>query len=177
MQNEEVKERKREIQGTGPRVTSAVVSVGVEEEVNGWGYLGQPSTSSDQLTGVSLTVPSATEESATFTEKQSTTASTGSATDVGLENDTSTTAASDTSSSSVTSTQKSSIPGGNVTTLKEDKAWDEPFKYEYDVLRHVGLGVAAVLFVTGILVLSCGKLSRMPKCRMASGKSYEVTRV
>ncbi|KAJ8378922.1 hypothetical protein AAFF_G00232870 [Aldrovandia affinis] len=57
------------------------------------------------------------------------------------------------------------------------KSWDTPFVYDYSSLRHVGLGLAAIFFVTGILVLACERLSQVPKCHVSSRKTYEVVRV
>ncbi|XP_018601012.2 FXYD domain containing ion transport regulator 5 [Scleropages formosus] len=58
-----------------------------------------------------------------------------------------------------------------------DESWDTPFKYDYNVLRHVGLSLAAALFLMGIAVMTCGRVCRKPRCHVNQGKSYSVTRV
>ncbi|XP_048951377.1 FXYD domain-containing ion transport regulator 5 isoform X5 [Canis lupus dingo] len=43
---------------------------------------------------------------------------------------------------------------------------DDPFSYDEDTLRKRGLLVAAVLFITGIVILTSGKCRRLPQlCR------------
>ncbi|KAB5550598.1 hypothetical protein PHYPO_G00055560 [Pangasianodon hypophthalmus] len=61
--------------------------------------------------------------------------------------------------------------------IKWDAKWNEPFEYDYSSLRHAGLTIAAVLFILGIMVITCGKMRCSRRCRMSKGRSYEVTRM
>ncbi|XP_068384748.1 FXYD domain-containing ion transport regulator 5 isoform X2 [Eschrichtius robustus] len=65
---------------------------------------------------------------------------------------------------------KTRLPRKNVRTdpaLKQTgSSEDDPFSYDEDTLRKRGLLVAAVLFITGIVILTSGKCRQLPRlCR------------
>uniref|UniRef100_A0A8C3WDB9 FXYD domain-containing ion transport regulator n=1 Tax=Catagonus wagneri TaxID=51154 RepID=A0A8C3WDB9_9CETA len=51
---------------------------------------------------------------------------------------------------------------------------DDPFSYDEHTLRKRGLLVAAVLFITGIVILTSGKCRQLPRLCRNHGRTYRV---
>ncbi|XP_072823323.1 FXYD domain-containing ion transport regulator 5 isoform X4 [Vicugna pacos] len=51
---------------------------------------------------------------------------------------------------------------------------EDPFSYDEDTLRKRGLLVAAVLFITGIVILTSGKCRQLPRLCRNSDRTYRV---
>ncbi|XP_013853760.1 FXYD domain-containing ion transport regulator 5 isoform X5 [Sus scrofa] len=51
---------------------------------------------------------------------------------------------------------------------------DDPFSYDEDSLRKRGLLVAAVLFITGIVILTSGKCRQLPRLCRNHGRTYRI---
>ncbi|KAM7058068.1 FXYD domain-containing ion transport regulator 5 isoform 4-T4 [Molossus nigricans] len=55
-----------------------------------------------------------------------------------------------------------------------DSSEDNPFFYDEDTLRKHGLVVAAVLFITGIIILTSGKCRQLPRLCRNYNRTYAV---
>ncbi|CAK6436931.1 unnamed protein product [Pipistrellus nathusii] len=57
-----------------------------------------------------------------------------------------------------------------------DSSEDDPFSYDVYTLRKRGLLVAAVLFITGIVILTSGKCRQLPRLCRNHNRAYRVTK-
>nr|XP_005999223.1 PREDICTED: sodium/potassium-transporting ATPase subunit gamma [Latimeria chalumnae] len=80
-------------------------------------------------------------------------------------------------------TTTAKVTHGYIISKKEAEGTDveeeqkKIFDYDYFVLRRTGLVLAAILFIFGILVITCGRCKKIPRCKKNTERSYNVTRL